>query len=133
MGIGLTLILAVAVSYLAMLSLCYKYGMRELELDWATRTSLSVLENVQTLIESPVRSGPWVKVFILAGGLTMLVLVICYHRFYWWPIHPIGYLTAYSSGMDVLWFSFFAGWLVNALSMRYGGDQPVQSPAFLFL
>jgi hypothetical protein len=47
--------------------------------------------------------------------------VICYHRFYWWPIHPIGYLTAYSSAMRILWFSFFIGWLFNALCMRYGG------------
>ena len=51
----------------------------------------------------------------------MLILVICYHRFYWWPIHPIGYLTAYSSAMRILWFSFFVGWLCNALCMRYGG------------
>lgn len=51
----------------------------------------------------------------------MLVLVICYHRFYWWPIHPIGYLTAYSSAMWILWFSFFLGWLFNAVCMRYGG------------
>jgi hypothetical protein len=51
----------------------------------------------------------------------MLALVIGYHRFYWWPIHPIGYLTAYSSAMWTLWFSFFLGWLCNALCMRYGG------------
>ena len=57
----------------------------------------------------------------LAGALVMLILVICYHRFYWWPIHPIGYLTAYSSAMRILWFSFFVGWVCNALCMRYGG------------
>ncbi len=51
----------------------------------------------------------------------MLVLVVCYHRFYWWPIHPIGYLTTYSSAMRILWFSFFIGWVCNALCMRYGG------------
>ena len=51
----------------------------------------------------------------------MLGLVIGYHRFYWWPIHPIGYLTAYSSAMWYLWFSFFVGWACNALCMRYGG------------
>jgi hypothetical protein len=51
----------------------------------------------------------------------MFALVICYHRFYWWPIHPIGYLTAYSFSMKELWFCFFLGWLFNALCMRYGG------------
>jgi hypothetical protein len=62
-----------------------------------------------------------VLVFIAVGAVVMLVLVICYHRAYWWPIHPIGYLTAYSTAMWQLWFSFFVGWLFNALCMRYGG------------
>ena len=60
-------------------------------------------------------------IFAAVGAVVMLVLVVCYHRFYWWPIHPIGYLTAYSSAMRILWFSFFVGWLCNALCMRYGG------------
>jgi hypothetical protein len=120
-AIMLTVLTAVVVSFVAMLALCYKYGVRELQLDWATRTTVNVYENVQHLIESPVQSGHWVLVFSLAGALVMLVLVICYHRFYWWPIHPIGYLTAYSSAMRVLWFCFFMGWLCNVLCMRYGG------------
>jgi hypothetical protein len=51
----------------------------------------------------------------------MLILVMGYHHFIWWPLHPIGYLTAYSSAMQVLWFGFFIGWLCNVLVLRYGG------------
>ena len=120
-AIVVTLIAGVAISLLAMLALCYKFGVRELELDWATRTTVSVYDNIYSLVESPVKPGDWVLIFSIAGAVVMLVLVICYHRFYWWPIHPIGYLTAYSSGMRILWFSFFVGWLCNALCMRYGG------------
>jgi hypothetical protein len=121
LAIAITLIAGVAVSLLAMLALCYKFGMRELQLDWATRTTLSVYDNVYSLVESPVKPGDWVLIFSIVGAAVMLVLVICYHRFYWWPIHPIGYLTAYSSAMRILWFSFFIGWACNALAMRYGG------------
>ncbi len=120
-GIGATLLVAVTVSFLAMMALCYRYGIRELQLDWAIRTTTGVYENVVRLNESGQGPGHWVKVFSLAGALVMLVLVACYHRFYWWPIHPIGYLTAYSSSMRILWFSFFIGWLCNAICMRYGG------------
>ena len=120
-GLGITLFVAVSVSFLSMLALCYKYGIRELQLDWATRTTLNVYENIVSLNETPVEAGHWVKVFSLAGALVMLILVTCYHRFYWWPIHPIGYLTAYSSAMRILWFSFFVGWLCNTICMRYGG------------
>jgi hypothetical protein len=120
-AILVTLIAGVCVSFLAMLALCYKFGVRELHVDWATRTTLAVYDNVYTLVESPVQAGKWVMIFTLAGAALMTVMVACYHRFYWWPIHPIGYLTAYSSAMWYLWFSFFVGWICNALCMRYGG------------
>ncbi|MBC8394336.1 MAG: hypothetical protein H8E17_17425, partial [Deltaproteobacteria bacterium] len=111
----------VVVSLLAMMALCYKFGIRELQLDWATRTTVTVYENIETLIQSHAEPGEWVMIFSTIGAFVMLVLVICYHRVYWWPIHPIGYLTAYSSAMRILWFAFFAGWLCNAVCMRYGG------------
>jgi hypothetical protein len=121
LGIAITLVAGVVISLLAMLALCYKFGIRELELDWATRTTVAVYDNIYSVMESSAKPSDWVLIFSIAGAVIMLVLVICYHRFYWWPIHPIGYLTAYSSAMWILWFSFFVGWLCNALCMRYGG------------
>lgn len=120
-AIAMTLVAGVLISFLAMLALCYKFGMRELQLDWATRTTVALYDNVYSLVESPAKPGDWVLIFSITGAVVMLILVICYHRFYWWPIHPIGYLTAYSSAMRILWFSFFIGWACNALCMRYGG------------
>jgi hypothetical protein len=123
LAITITLFAGVLLSLLAMLALCYKFGIRELQLDWATSTTVAVYDNIYSLVESPIKPGEWVLIFSIAGAVVMLGLVICYHRFYWWPIHPIGYLTAYSSAMRILWFSFFVGWACNALCMRYGGVQ----------
>jgi hypothetical protein len=120
-GLLITLVAGVGVSFAAMLAVCYKFGVRELEMDWSVRTTLALYEGVFNLIESPSEPSQWVLIFTLTGAIVMLVLVVCYHRFYWWPIHPLGYLTAYSSAMWTLWFSFFLGWLCNALCMRYGG------------
>jgi len=120
-GLGATVIASFLASFTAMMVLCYQYGMRELNQDWASRTSITVYENIFRLINNPVESGQWVYTFALAGALVMFLLVVAYHRFYWWPIHPIGYLTAYSSAMRILWVSFFIGWACNALCMRYGG------------
>ena len=133
LGIGATLVVAVTVSFTAMLALCYRYGIRELELEWATRTSITVYENVVRLHETGIEAGHWVKVFSGVGVVVMLILVACYHRFYWWPIHPIGYLTAYSSSMRILWFSFFVGWLCNAVCMRYGGVVLFKKLRFFFI
>ena len=132
-GILLVLILGVAVSFTAMLALSYKFGIRELQVDWAARTTLAVYENVNSLITAPVEQGRWVMIFTMAGALAMLVLVVCYHRIHWWPVHPIGYLAAYSSAMRILWASFFLGWLCNALCMRYGGVTLFRRLRFFFI
>ncbi len=127
------LILGVLTSFAAMLALCHKFGARELGLDWATRTTIAVYDNIFTLIDTPLNCGHWVPIFIVIGAIVMLALIICYHRFYWWPLHPIGYLTAYSSAMRILWVSFFIGWLANAMCMRYGGVTMFRRLRMLFV
>lgn len=120
-GILFTIVVSVAISFTAMLALCHKYGLREIDMEWAARTTLTVYDNIFKLMENPVPPGDWVRIFSFAGAVVMLILVFCYQRFHWWPLHPLGYLTAYSSAMQILWFSFFLGWLFNTLSVRYGG------------
>jgi hypothetical protein len=39
-----------------------------------------------------------------------------------WPLHPLGFLLAYSFPMQVLWFSIFIGWLVKVVLLRFGGS-----------
>ena len=120
-GLALTIVASMTASIVAMMTLCYRYGIRELQLDWASQTTTAVYENIYRLIAMDTSTGNWILIFALAGAVLMLVLVTCYHRLYWWPIHPLGYLTAYSSAMRILWVSFLIGWACNALCMRYGG------------
>ena len=119
--IFLVMVACLFVSAVAMILLCYRYGIRELQLDWATRTTVSVYNNLLPLIENQIEQGASIRYFAAFGAIVMGVLAICYHRFYWWPLHPIGYLMVYSSAMKILWLSFFIGWMFNALCMRYGG------------
>lgn len=120
-GLLLTLVFSVVASLLAMMALCYRYGIRELGLEWANSSTLNVYENAYRLIVNPMPAGDSVYTFALIGVAVMIGLIICYQRFIWWPIHPLGYLTAYSSAMRILWFSFFVGWLCNVLCIKYGG------------
>ncbi|WP_027183495.1 DUF6785 family protein [Desulfovibrio inopinatus] len=120
-GIAVALVLGVTASFGAFLFIGYKYGFRDLQLDWEIGTVQHVYDNVQRLIETPAGPNEWVVGFAIVGAIVMLLLLICYQRFYWWPIHPIGYLTMYSSAMRILWFSFVVGWMCNHLTLRYGG------------
>ncbi len=132
-GLALTIVASMTASILAMMTLCYRYGMRELQLDWATRTTTTVYENIFRLVSTETTTGSWIFIFAIVGALVMLALVVCYHRLYWWPIHPIGYLTAYSSAMRILWVSFFIGWACNALCMRYGGITLFKKLQYFFI
>ena len=49
----------------------------------------------------------------------MSFLVAMRHLFYWWPLHPIGYV-AIGVGRGV-WFSFFLGWFLKRTVLKYGG------------
>lgn len=132
-GLMATVACCLAASFISMMTLCYRYGMRELNQDWATQTTVTVYENVFRLVSNPPETGSWVITFALIGAFVMFFLVIAYHRFYWWPIHPIGYLTAYSSAMRILWLSFFLGWACNTLCMRYGGIRFFKKAQLFFI
>ncbi|WP_029894620.1 DUF6785 family protein [Desulfohalovibrio reitneri] len=131
-GVMAVIFLGVLVSFAAMLALCYKYGLRELELIWAQRTTMSVYENVKRLVDAPLGPQEWVITFAVIGGLVMTTLILCYRRFYWWPLHPIGYLVIYSTAMRYLWFNFLVGWAANQLCLRYGGINLYRKVRFLF-
>ena len=133
LGIVCALALAVAVSFAAMLAVCHKYGLRDLQVDWETQTVTTVYENVQRLLEAPAGTNATVIGFSVAGAAVMFALVLAYQRLYWWPIHPLGFLTMYSSAMRILWFSFFLGWLCNHLTLRYGGIALLKRVRLLFI
>jgi hypothetical protein len=118
----LALVLAVAAAFFAMLYLAYRYGLQELDMDWATRTTQTVYANSKGLLETPQSPSHWVLLFVAIGAAVMIALILCFYLLPWWPIHPLGYLMAYSSSMRLLWFSFLVGWVCNALCQRYGGN-----------
>ncbi len=132
-AIGMSLVLALAAAFITMLYLGYKYGLRELGLDWATQTVLANYENAQRLVDQPVGPNYWTMTYAGAGALVMGLLIFCYYKFPWWPLHPLGYLVAYSAGMKILWFPFFLGWLCNHLVLHYGGTSLFNRVRFLFI
>jgi len=62
----------------------------------------------------------WTEVaFMFVGGCVMTLLLVLRRKFYWWPLHPIGYIaTVVHRG---LWFSVLLGWMVKRFLLKYGG------------
>jgi hypothetical protein len=42
-------------------------------------------------------------------------------RFTNWPLHPLGFLLAFSYPIARMWFSIFLGWLAKVAAVQYGG------------
>jgi hypothetical protein len=57
---------------------------------------------------------------ISLGAVTAVGLSILQLRFWWWPLHPVGFVAAFTWA-HTLWIPFLLGWLGKALIIRYGG------------
>ncbi len=132
-GVLAALVFGAMVSCVAMLILSFQYGISMLPDDWAVETSRRVHEGAAQLLRYPEEPKTWSMVFAGVGAAVMALLVLGYRRFLWWPLHPIGYLTTYSSALRILWFSFLIGWLCNTLVLRYGGVKAFKEVRRLFV
>jgi len=71
--------------------------------------------------EDPYR--PLAPVFTGVGLFVTVLLAFLRIRFWWWPLHPLGYALCNSWTTDVFWFPMLVAWLVKTLIVRYGGLQ----------
>ncbi len=69
--------------------------------------------------------APSLVAFAITFSLVIL-FTICRHRFPWWPLHPVMFLTLATYQSIVLSFSFLIGWLIKSLVTRFGGGKLYQ-------
>jgi hypothetical protein len=65
---------------------------------------------------------------VVTGALASLRLA-----FAWWPLHPIGFLLAYTYPMNLAWYSLFIGWLAKSLVVKFGGSRLLSAGRPVFL
>lgn len=58
---------------------------------------------------------------LLSGAGVVVVLGMLRLRFWWWPLHPVGYIAANTWGSHWWYMPFFIGWVCKVLVSRYGG------------
>ncbi|MBN2449275.1 MAG: hypothetical protein JXR77_02735 [Lentisphaeria bacterium] len=64
--------------------------------------------------------------FVWAFGLgfsLVLVFSALRLRVHWWPLHPVMFLLWATYPMSTTCWSFFIGWMIKKLTVRFGGDK----------
>ena len=128
-----SILLALLVSSYFFVSLSYRYGGENLSSwnyqggPWSAYTALA------SRITNPLERNWTDTGFIFIGaGFTSFVMFM-YHRFLWWPLHPIGCTTGSSWGVQMMLMSIFLGWLFKYIILRYGGLRGYRTARPLFL
>lgn len=70
---------------------------------------------------TPSSPEPGAIVGVLAGAAVTVALGLLRLRFWWWPLHPVGYLASNTWGAQWWFIPFFIGWAGKVLVTRYGG------------
>ena len=117
------LLSAVVGSYVILTGM-YHYGffnIRAATSGWLGSQLRYVGERIYGLITSPTKFDLNGTIGIAAGAAMAILLGMMRLRFWWWPLHPIGYIAANCWGMHWYWMPLFVGWLWKTLTIRYGG------------
>jgi len=134
-GIVLAVVLALLVSYWAVLTFLYKFGGINC-LTWFTiGLPRYYLNRVDELIYRPQPASLSYVTSLGVGAGVMLFLFFMRRAFLWWPFHPIGYAMGCTWPMLQLWFSIMIGWAVKTVILKLGGLKIYRKllPAFLGL
>ena len=60
-------------------------------------------------------------IFTGVGGLVEGFLMWANHRWFWWPLHPLGFVIAPGFITGQIWLSAFIAWLLKTVILQYGG------------
>jgi hypothetical protein len=102
----------------------YHYGLDNMHVSsfgWLHSQYRFVGGRIYDLIINPVGPDTNGIIAMAAGAFVTVALGLLRLRFWWWPLHPLGYLAANCWGMHWYWLPFFIGWMGKALTLRYGG------------
>jgi hypothetical protein len=116
------ILLSVAVSTFTSIATIYSAGGLK-GYTWATVSGpQSAFTGAETMLRNnPAPSaGSWL--WMALGAFMVWIMVFARGRFLWFPFHPLAYIVASGYPITQLWPSFFIGWLIKTVLLRYGGQ-----------
>jgi len=118
---GVSIVLAVAVAFVASLTFIYRQGALNLEPWVYVGVGRNGLDNAARAVQNPIPPNVPGILSVGVGAAVMAFLLIMRHQFLWWPLHPLGYALGITWAPFHLWFSTLVGWTAKLLILRFGG------------
>jgi hypothetical protein len=118
-------VLSLVVSVFVVMVGCYRYGYLGLAITqsghWLAPQTREEGARIFEHLTVPSRWSSGAVIGVVAGAAVVTVLGILRARFWWWPLHPLGYVAANTWGMQLYYMPFLVGWACKSLVIRYGG------------
>jgi hypothetical protein len=101
------------------LYVCHTYGAINLShINWAGAHGWPRIAPL--MIDSPdANMRGWL--FKGIGALGSGLLSLAQHRWFWWPLHPLGFAISVGWLAGHIWFASLVAWVLKLTVMRYGG------------
>jgi hypothetical protein len=132
-GMALALVLSMIGATWIIFKVCYEHGGINLHPFFMNRQAVRTFTDMARPIVNPLPADGRGWLFTGVGGLVEVVLMWGHHRFYWWPLHPLGYIVSVGWLAGQFWFSVFLAWFFKLIIVRWGGMPLYEKIKPLFL
>ncbi|MFH0930992.1 MAG: DUF6785 family protein [Candidatus Zixiibacteriota bacterium] len=132
-AIVLAMVISLISSIWATLVLGYKHGAINADPWFFVHGPQYPWDYIVEKIKNPT-GVDWIYLgFMGIGAVFTILLQFMKTRFFWFPLHPLGFAFSTIGMTNALWFSIFIAWLVKALILRYGGPRAYEQSKLLFI
>jgi hypothetical protein len=94
---------------------------------------LSTFDGAHQMIDNPAKAVQTRPGGLALGAAIMFFVTFMRMRFYWWPLHSLGFLIGSTWPGQTLWFGFLVGWFTKVMVMKFGGGGMLRTARNFFL
>lgn len=117
------MVLSTVAACAIMLWISYKWGGTILYYYVYHGNSLWTFTDAQGAMYAPVGRHPGALPWFGVGLAVALGTALLRARYWWWPLHPLGYALHACWSLWVLWFPILVAWVLKSVILRYGGGK----------
>ena len=121
-------------SFWIQLHLYYRFGGESgYFCDWTLGEGTEFFGRLRNWIYYPTNTDSMGLLFTGIGFSTMAILTYLRVKFFWLPLHPLGYAMASNQGLDDLWLPILICFILKWIILKYGGIRSYRNAVPFFL